>query len=66
MDDVIVDIRRTARLYIERHGKDAEGIAVQLADDLLSQGQMEEHATLLKVVKAIQDLRESGQDKPFH
>ena len=66
MDDVIVDIRRTAKLYIERHGKDAEGIARQLADDLLIKGQMEEHATLLEVVKAIQDLRESGQDKTIH
>lgn len=66
MDDVVVDIMRTAKIYIEKHGDKAEIVAARLADDLLAKGEMEEHAILLKVVLKIRELENSGEGQVLH
>lgn len=66
MDDVIIDIQRTAKLYIEKHGRDAELVAAELANDLLVKGKWEEFEILLSVARAIRKLRSPNRYKVIH
>lgn len=52
-----IDIWRVANLLVNRHGGDAEILAVQRANALLNHGDIDGQRVWLRVVKAILELR---------
>ncbi len=52
-----LDIYRSARLLIDRHGEDAGLEAAMRADKFLAVGDMEGAATWRRIVKAVEELQ---------
>lgn len=60
-----IDIRRVAKMMVERHGDEAEAQASSRADKLLEDGDLEGRSVWLRIVDAIRDLlRRREPDKP--
>jgi hypothetical protein len=51
-----LDIYRVAQALIKQHGEDAPSRAAQRADELLADGDVEGHATWVRIVKAVRVL----------
>ena len=58
-----LDILRTAQALIRQHGDDAEIHAAMRADELLEAGALDGNAVMMRVVRAIRELRRT-QPKP--
>ena len=54
MDDI--DIYRTAKLLVDKHGAEAPIHAAMHADDMLDKGDMAGAATWRRVIKAVEEL----------
>jgi len=53
-----LDIYRSANELIKQHGEDAPVLAAMRADELMEAGDMEGRAVWLRIVKAIEELRQ--------
>jgi hypothetical protein len=51
-----LDIYRTAKLLVDRHGKDAPIHAAMRADELLAAGDIDGQQVWLKILKATEEL----------
>ena len=51
-----IDIYRTAKLLVDRHGQDAPIHAAMRADELLAAGDMAGKAAWVKILKATEEL----------
>ncbi len=52
-----LDIYRTAKLLVDKHGAEAPIHAAMMADALLEKGDMDGRAVRLRVIKAIEELQ---------
>ncbi len=66
VDDL--DIYRTAKLLVDKHGAEAPIHAAMKADAMLDKGDMDGRAVWLRVIKAIEELLATEQraDVPVH
>ena len=55
MDDI--DIFRSAKLLIDRHGDEADVIAIKRATKMLDAGDMDGYAVWKRIVGAIEDMQ---------
>ena len=55
-----LDIYRTAKLFVDKHGAEAPIHAAMKADAMLDKGDMDGKAVWLRVVKAIEELLRNG------
>jgi hypothetical protein len=51
-----IDVWRTANPLIKQHGEDAPIHAAMRADELLTKGDAEAHATCIRIAKAVKEL----------
>ncbi len=51
-----LDIYRTAKLLVDKHGAEAPIHAATQADDMLDKGDMDGRAVWLRVVRAVEEL----------
>ncbi len=58
-----LDIYRTAKLFIDRHGDDAVIEAAMKADKMLEQGDLDGLATWNRILRAIEELRAGKRPK---
>ena len=56
-----LDIFRTAKLLIGRHGDEAAIRAAMRADEMLDAGDMEGRAVWLRIVRAVKELQDKRQ-----
>ncbi len=63
-----LDIYRTAKLLVDKHGAEAPIHAAMKADAMLDKGDMDGKAVWLRVVKAIEELLATERDEntPVH
>ncbi len=52
-----IEIYRSAKLLIDRHGDDAVIYAAMRADQMLEQGDLDELATWNRILRAIEEIR---------
>lgn len=52
-----IDIWRTAKLLIDKHGADAPVQAAMRADELIAAGDMDGRAIWFRIVRAIEDVQ---------
>lgn len=52
-----IDIWRTAKLMIDKHGEDAAIQAAMRADELMAAGDMDGRAVWFRIIRAIEDLQ---------
>lgn len=58
-----IDIYRSAKALIDRHGEAASIIAAQRADELLARGDMDGKLTWLAILRAIEELNRTERDR---
>ena len=58
-----IDIYRSAKALIERHGDAAGIIAARRADELLARGDMDGKLTWLAILRAIEELNRTERDR---
>jgi hypothetical protein len=61
-----IDIYRSAKLYLDRHGDQAALQATMQADTLLSAGDMEGSATWRRIIKAIEVMQATEPEGSLH
>ncbi len=63
-----LDIYRSAKLLIDKHGEDASGFAAKQAGKQAKAGDREEHAVWLRVLKAVMELQRTRprRGEPTH
>ncbi len=63
-----LDIYRTAKLLVDKHGAEAPIQAAMKADAMLDKGDMDGRAVWLRVVRAVEELLATGRrdDAPVH
>ena len=58
-----IEIYRSAKLLIDRHGEDAVIEAAMMADKMLEQGDLDGLATWNRILRAIEELRPGKRPK---
>jgi hypothetical protein len=61
-----IDIWRSAKLLIDRHGGNAATVAAMRADELLERGDVAGQAVWKRIVRAIEELRSTDPNGPVH
>lgn len=61
-----IDIWRTAKLFVDRHGNEAPVHAAMRADELLAEGDIDGQRIWLRVLRAIEDLLRGRGGDPVH
>ncbi len=61
-----IDIFRSAKLLVDRHGDEAPIHAAMRADDLLDRGDLDGAAVWRRIVTAVEELLRGRGDDPLH